>query len=273
MVRWLGILLRTFRFNGQSPVFGRATIDFGDPITFRTIGPVFNLPAGFTVNSANAGIVNNRLVGGATPPDTTPPTTVAAPSPLPNANGWNNTDVTVTLSATDDPGGSGVREIHFSESGAQGGGGVVPGTSTPLTISAEGTTTLTFLAVDNAGNQEAPKTLTVRIDKTPPVIAGLPAAGCTIWPPNHALVTVGTVTATDVLSGLASGSPTVTASSNESPLTPADIAISGTTVQLRAERSGAGQGRVYVLTASAADVAGNVATASATCTVPHDQRN
>jgi hypothetical protein len=27
------------------------------------------------------------------------------------------------------------------------------------------------------------KTLTVKIDKTPPLISGTPPAGCTLWPP------------------------------------------------------------------------------------------
>lgn len=36
--------------------------------------------------------------------------------------------------------------------------------------------------------------------------------------------------------------------------------------------TGTGTGRIYTLTATAGDVAGNVAVATATCAVPHDQR-
>jgi hypothetical protein len=46
--------------------------------------------------------------------DFTPPVTTASASPGPNANGWNNTNVTVTLNATDNPGGSGVKQIQFA---------------------------------------------------------------------------------------------------------------------------------------------------------------
>jgi hypothetical protein len=207
-----------------------------------------------------------------------PPTTTATPSPAPNALGWNKTNVTISLSAVDNSGGSGVKAINFSLSGAQGGGGVVAGSNAAVTISAEGTTILTYFATDNAGNREAPKTLTVRIDKTPPVISGLPAAGCTLWPANHQMVQVAMVTASDELSGLAPGSLIVTAISSEAALqvgsgrTAADIVITGTSVQLRAERAGAGSGRVYTISASASDIAGNSATATAICTVPHDQR-
>jgi hypothetical protein len=210
--------------------------------------------------------------------DTIAPTTTATPSPGPNANGWNKTNVVINLSAVDNPGGSGVKAINFSLSGAQGGAGGVAGSNAAVTISAEGTTTLTYFATDNAGNQEAAKTLTVRIDKTPPIISGLPAPGCTLWPPNHRMVQVAMVTASDGLSGLAPGSPIITATSSEAALqvgsgqTDADIVITGTSVQLRAERAGAGTGRVYMISASASDIAGNSAAATATCTVPHDQR-
>ena len=137
-----------------------------------------------------------------------------------------------------------------------------------VTITAEGTTILSYFATDNAGNQETAKTLTVRIDKTPPVISGLPAAGCTIWPPNHKLVQVATVTATDALSGLAPGSFRVTGTSNDP--TNGQIVISGGPNQFIVQL-GADKDQIYTLTAMASDLAGNTATATATCTVPHDQ--
>jgi hypothetical protein len=105
----------------------------------------------------------------------------------------------------------------------------------------------------------------------------MPVAGCTLWPPNHKLVTVATVTAADLLSGLAPGSFKVTGTSNE-PIDPNDPAIlitpngsGGFVVQLQADRLGTGTGRIYTLTATANDLAGNTATTTATCTVPHDQ--
>jgi uncharacterized repeat protein (TIGR03803 family) len=203
--------------------------------------------------------------------DNTPPTTTANPLPVPNSYGWNNTNVTVTLDATDNPGGSGVEEIQFGLGGAQNTGvQTVAGNTASVTISAEGTTVLTYLATDNAGNQETAKTVSVRIDRTPPVISGLPAPGCTIWPPNHKLVQVAAVTAADALSGLAPGSFTVTGTSND----PADgqIVIAGGPSQFLVQ-FGADKGEVYTLTAMATDLAGNTATQQATCTVPHDQGN
>ena len=87
-----------------------------------------------------------------------------------------------------------------------------------------------------------------------------------------------TVTALDALSGIAPGSFKVTGTSNEpsDPNDP-DIVITpngsgGFVVQLREDRLGTGTGRVYTLSATAMDLAGNSATATATCTVPHDQQ-
>ena len=108
----------------------------------------------------------------------------------------------------------------------------------------------------------------------------MPAAGCTLWPPNHKLVQVADVSAADALSGLAAGSFKVTGSSNEPSSDPGNPEIvitpdgsGGFLVQLRADRLGTGGGRVYTLTATANDSAGNTATMTATCTVPHDRRS
>ena len=204
--------------------------------------------------------------------DSVPPTTSANASPGPNGNGWNNTNVTVNLNATDNPGGSGVKQIQFALGGAQNTGWqTVVGNAASVTISAEGTTILSYFATDNAGNQETTKTLTIRIDKTPPIISGLPAPGCTIWPPNHKLVQVATVTATDALSGLAAGSFKVTGTSND----PANgqIVITGGPSQFSVQL-GADKDLIYTVTATASDLAGNTITKhQATCTVPHDQGN
>lgn len=110
------------------------------------------------------------------PGDCTPPTTAAGVTPGPNAAGWNAAPVTVTLSSTDNTGGSGVKEISYQLSGAATIPLVaVPGSLASVSIPAEGITTVVYRAADNAGNLEGAKTLVVRIDVTPPVLS-LPAA-------------------------------------------------------------------------------------------------
>jgi hypothetical protein len=212
------------------------------------------------------------------PGDTTPPTTTASPSSGPNSNGWNSANVTITFNSTDTGDVvSGVAAIHVSLSGAQTGSTVIHGASGSVTISAEGATRVSYFAIDNAGNEEEAKILTLKIDKTPPRIAGLPGPDCSLWPPNHRLVEVATVSASDTLSGMAAFGVGVTSNEPDGNHGPQFI-ITGTglqprVVELRAERLGSGTGRVYTIAASASDFAGNSATSSATCTVPHDQGN
>jgi hypothetical protein len=104
-------------------------------------------------------------------PDTTKPSTTATPSPAPNSAGWNNSDVKVHLSATDNEGGWGVKKITYSASGAQTIANTdTSGSSADINLSAAGTTTLTYYATDNAGNVEDQKTLTLKIDKSAPTV-------------------------------------------------------------------------------------------------------
>ena len=138
--------------------------------------------------------------------DVIAPVTEASVSPDANANGWHIDNVRVDLAASD-AGGSGVKEIERSATGATTvAATVTPGDVAEQIITAEGTTTLTFLARDLAGNVEAAQSLAVRIDRTPPLLATE-----TDRAPNghgwfNAAVTVRFLSS-DALSGLATSSP------------------------------------------------------------------
>jgi hypothetical protein len=194
--------------------------------------------------------------------DTTPPVIVPQISGTLGNNGWYRSSVTVSWSVTD------------SESGIASSAGCNTSTFTADTAGV----TLTCSATNGAGLSSSVP-VTIKIDKTPPVISGMPAQSCTLWPPNGKLVQVATVTAADALSGLDPGSFKVTGASNEpSDSNKPQIVITpngsgGFVVQLQADRLGTGTERVYTLTATAADLAGNPATVTATCSVPHDQGN
>ena len=165
----------------------------------------------------------------------------------------------------------------YSLAGAQTGAEtVVAGHSASFGVAPEGVTKVSYFATDAAGNEETSRTLDVKIDGAPPVLSGLPSEGCTLWPVNHKLQRVAVLRASDAVSGIARGSFQVNATSNE-PMDPSDVSVTedesgGLVVELRAERSGGSEsGRVYHLTVTAQDLAGNAVTGTATCIVPHDR--
>jgi hypothetical protein len=160
--------------------------------------------------------------------------------PPPNVNGWNNTDVTVTVTAEDYE--SGIRETHYSFSGAQSGGATIYSGIASFEISAEGATTVTYSAGDNAGNQETSRSLTIRVDKSPPQVGVTCPAAASLRSAAGAQVIV-----TDALSGVVSQT------------TPNSTAILDTsTVGPR------------VLTVTAEDRAGNVASGACSYQVLYD---
>lgn len=103
------------------------------------------------------------------PLDVTAPGASHAVDPDANGAGWHRQDVTVALSADDEEGGSGVDEIIWSAVGAAPSSEtIVSGASASIPVNAEGITTITYRARDNAGNLSAPATAIVRLDKTSP---------------------------------------------------------------------------------------------------------
>jgi hypothetical protein len=227
-------------------------------------GDIYGYAVAMSANTLLVGSPNNSSIGAAyvysVVSDTTPPVIAPTLTPAPNGFGWNHTDVSLSWSVTDPESGI---------ASSTGCGAVL------LTAETAGQT-ITCSATNAAGLSSS-QSVTVKLDKTPPVISGMPGAGCSLWPPNHKLVQVAVVTAADALSGLVPGSLHVTGTSNE-PIDPSDPAIvitpngsGGFIVQILADRLGDGSGRIYTLTATANDYAGNTATVTATCVVPHDQ--
>lgn len=87
-----------------------------------------------------------------------------APTTTDNApGGWLMGATSVTLGASDSE--SGVLATWY-----QVNGGAVETYTAPITIAAEGATTITYWSMDAVGNSESPRTTTVRIDRTGPVV-------------------------------------------------------------------------------------------------------
>lgn len=155
--------------------------------------------------------------------------------------------------------------------------GVVLGRDQNLTCTFNlGAHTVTLNATDVSGNAGSDNVTVNVIDTTPPQINAT-AAISVLWPPNHKYVEVKiNATAFDVCDP----SPKITlvsVTSNEPDNGIGDgntvndiVIINDFTFSLRAERSGAGEGRIYTITYKATDVSGNFAMVSVTIEVPHN---
>jgi hypothetical protein len=152
----------------------------------------------FLLNVVQPGTVRFEVDVPESPCDTVGPTTVATVNPVANAAGWNNSDVTVLLTATDNANGSGIKQISYVASGGQS----IPLTtvnssSVSFPINTEGPTIITFFARDNASNTETPHTVVVNLDKSPPAITNLPAPVVEAPGPEGATVSWSNPTASD----------------------------------------------------------------------------
>jgi uncharacterized lipoprotein YddW (UPF0748 family) len=206
--------------------------------------------------------------------ETIAPTTSAVLNPAApdGAGGWYTTDVSLTLDSADDC--SGVAATEYS---LDGGASWLAYTS-GLAISEEGTTTVLFRSTDRAGNVEAARSVTVKLDKTAPALQ-LSADPSVIWPPDGRTVNV-TLSGqgADATSGLASVTYAVT-DEYGAPLAIPARTLSGAAAAwtdalavLAARRGDDRDGRLYRIAATLTDAAGHAATATAEVLVPHDRR-
>lgn len=226
--------------------------------------PTISLPLGTTVVTLTVsdGKITATDTVSIAVRDSTPSFTTATGG----SENWYNSNVISTFSAYDTC--SGVKEIRYSIDGSET---VTPGSYASATISTEGIHNITYYAVDNAGNIESTKSMTIMIDKTSPVL-NLSSTPNILWPPDHKIadVFIGG-NATDATSGISSVAFIVV---DKYGIVQPSVSSFNTTIQLEAWREGTDMdGRYYTITAVATDIAGNKSIASAIVLVPHDQGN
>jgi len=124
------------------------------------------------------GIISAFNALAATNIESIPPTVNAVRTPATaNAAGWNNANVTVAITGTDNVGGSGVRDVKYTING-----GVTltsAGATANVVTSTDGIATLVYWATDNSGNVSPAGSMTVRVDKTAPVTTITATPGAT----------------------------------------------------------------------------------------------
>lgn len=236
-----------------------ATDNCGCATITRTGVPAGNIfPLGTTVITWTATDASNNHSSGTqtvTVADTTPPTITAPP------------DFTATCTDTVN---AGTPTVNDNCPGATASG--VRGDALPLNAAYPlGATTITWTATDAHGNS-ATATQTVTITPSAPTITGLAASPNSLWPPNHKMVAVTVNYATTGGCGnVTCGITSVTSNEPDNGLGDGDTAndfeiVDAHHVKLRAERSGAGSGRVYTIT-----VGCGPSSATVTVTVPHSK--
>jgi probable HAF family extracellular repeat protein len=163
-------------------------------------------------------------------------------------------------------------------------GDMVACTQTPGPMYGLGSTDVTLTCADEAGlSDTCTATVTVR-DTTPPRVIVRPAAQ--LWPPNHSLHAFQLsdcasasdacaggrgIDALGVITSIYSDEPE-DALGNGDGHTTGDIVITGnSSFQIRSERQGKGNGRVYGVSFTVTDGNGNFTTSTCLFSVPHDQ--
>lgn len=272
--------------------------------------PTISAPANVTVNtgagaSSCSAVVSDAQLGTATANDNCAGVNVTR-SGVPAGNVFPKGTTTVTYTATDAAGNTATAtqavtvndttppvitvnganpltvECHttFSDPGATANdacdGARVVTSSNNVNANVPGSYTVNYSTQDAAGNP-ATATRTVNVvDTTLPTIT---TNGQTpsMWPPNHKYQTF---TVTNFVTGASDSCNTSLGVSNvviekvTSDETTSDgmiIAADCKSVQLRSERDGGGDGRVYIITFKVRDAAGNIGRATARVVVPHDQ--
>ncbi len=173
-----------------------------------------------------------------------------------------------------------------------------PLSATPTAAFPLGMTTVTLIVTDPSDESDTDQVVITVEDTTPPTVS-VTASPESLWPPNHKYKGI---TLTVSVSDACDASPVVSATVISSEADDANgkgdgkstgdikvttaagaILLSSNTapevafdpvndqLELRAERSGSGDGRVYTVTVTAADGSGKTASSTATVAVAHDQ--
>jgi hypothetical protein len=148
----------------------------------------------------------------------------------------------------------------------------------PTVILPLGTHSILLTVTDGKGGS-ATDTVSVTVnDTTAPIVSAVTPSRTELFPPNHKMINITlNYTATDNCSSVTC---TVAVTANE-PINglgdgntePDWVVVDAKHIQLRAERSGLGTDRIYTITVTCKDPAGNTTVRTTYVTVPHDQGN
>jgi len=257
-------------------------------VTFRTAAGLTASPSDLATSLVNSlvsigqvqardanGLIASVLAGGNQPPAIVCP--AAAVNECTQSSG---TPVSLTAQVSDADGDP--LTVVWNADGSQVQVDTVPHVGTPTTASVTLNQPFTLglhhldvsVSDPHGASASCSTTATVR-DTTPPVVAASLSTSV-LWPPDHQMIDTGfTVSAQDQCSGAQPISVQVFANESQNGLGDGNFAPDATstagTLLLRSERSGTGNGRVYLVVVKSSDPSGNTGFACTTAVVPFDE--
>jgi len=143
-------------------------------------------------------------------------------------------------------------------------------TQSPTGPYPKGSTLVTLTVIDSQGASSQCTGTVMVVDQMPPTITAASVNPSMLWPPNHKMVNVTiNYNATDNCDPPVCKISSVT--SNEQIDNSDYLIVDAHHVQLSADRSGNGNGRIYSITIACTDASGNSSSQIVTVYVPHDQ--
>ncbi len=200
-----------------------------------------------------------------------PPLAEAGPDQRVECDGSGRAQVTLNGAGSSDPNGDALTYVWSGTFGSLSGGVV----ALPLPV---GQHRVTLTVSDGKAVSTDEVNITVA-DTQPPVVTRATATPDVLWPPNHRMVPVevAAVVADTCDPSARCRILSVSSSEPESGVGEGDKApdweLAGEmNVRLRAERFGAGSGRLYTITLHCTDGSNNTSVTTVSVSVPHDQK-
>ena len=119
--------------------------------------------------------------------------------------------------------------------------------------------------------------VTTTVSNPPPVISNVSVDKPAVWPPNHKLVDVTVAYTVTDNCGPVNSSLSVSSNEPENGIGDGDtspdwIVVDAHHLRLRAERAGTGEGRIYTITITSTDSAGNSSSQTTQVLIPKNQK-
>lgn len=250
----------------------------GDPLSSTPDGRYLQIETTLQINSGDVSPVLYDLSVEAEKPSNAAPVANAGPDQTVEQANLAGTQVTLDGSGSTDDGQIAPLTYTWTWNG-ESSSGVNPTVTLPL-----GTTTITLEVYD--GQLLATDTVDITVKDTTPPVVTTSDKPIVLWPANHKYKTVSISDFVTSVADICDASVginniAITSVSSDEPEeitgngdgnTMADIVIKDSqTVDLRAERQGDGNGRVYTINYQVIDFSGNTALKSFQIWVPHDQ--